>query len=103
MEFMWNYRLIRDNKGILHIHEVFYTKKWRIWGYSEPIKLSGMKKKDIVWELKYMLIDVAKYKILDESWIKAHLAKPKWLNPSKKELLKTISLEKLEKKKRKKK
>jgi hypothetical protein len=50
-----------------------------------------------------MLIDVAKYKILDESWIKAHLAKPKWLNPSKKELLKTISLEKLEKKKRKKK
>lgn len=91
---MWNYRLIRDDSWYIRVHEVYYTKKWRIWWWSEPIDLGGMKRKDILWDLEYIMKDIQKSKIVDESWIRSHLAKPKWLNPNESKLSKAKSLDK---------
>ncbi len=95
---MWNYRLIRDDSWYCRVHEVYYTRKWKIWAYSEPIDLEGMKKKDVIGDLEYMLKDIKNTKILDESWIQDNLVKPNWLNPSKKELSKTMTLEEFQEK-----
>ena len=80
---MWNYRLIRDESWYSRVHEVFYTKKWKIWGYSNPIDLGGMKKKDILGDLEYIVSDIRKYRVLVESEIKKNLATPKWMNDKK--------------------
>ncbi len=55
-----------------------------------------MKRKDILGDVRFILKDIEKSEILDESYIRAHLAKPKWLNPSKKELSKTMSIKETE-------
>lgn len=98
---MWNYRLIRDDSWYIRIHEVFYTKKWKIWWWSESIDLGGMKRKDILADIDYILRDIKKSEILDESWIRANIAKPKWLNPSKKELSKAMSIDEFKEKMKK--
>ncbi len=95
---MCNYLLIRDESWYIRIHEVFYTKKWKIWWWSESIDLGGMKRKDILADLEYIVWDIKKSEILGESWIRENLAKPKWLNPSKKELSKAMTLEEFEEK-----
>jgi hypothetical protein len=57
-----------------------------------------MKRKDILADLNYILADIRKSKILDESWLRENHVTPKWLNPSKKELSKAMTLEEFEEK-----
>jgi hypothetical protein len=38
-----------------------------------------MKRKDILWNLEYIMKDIQKSKILDESWLRENRVKPKWM------------------------
>lgn len=64
----WNYRIVREKKNKYNsysMREVHYDSKWNPVMMTEPLTLTGEKPEDIIEDLKLMLSDAKKMKILD--------------------------------------
>jgi hypothetical protein len=69
----WNYRLVRDKKGILTIREVYYDDKGEPEGISQPLIIQAYEDEDedektVLNILEKIRQSIEKYGIMDDPW-----------------------------------
>lgn len=69
----WNYRLVRDSKGVITIREVYYDDKGEPEGMTQPLIISayednGEGADTILQILEKVKASIEKYGVMDDPW-----------------------------------